>query len=80
VFARAAYGRAAAALVAGIEECEEHRGLMELQKVALVKNMIMHFQGLEVELQCLITSAESFESALAEVLARSPHPRPAEPE
>ena len=68
ILGRATYARAAAALVAGMEECEEYRGLLELQKVALVKNLVAHLQGLEGEFVELLRSAKSFESALGVVL------------
>ena len=64
VVASSAYDRAATALTAGIELCEDHEPLTTFQKSTLLQNALAHFQGLDGEILELIRSAQTLESAL----------------
>ena len=80
ILASAAYGRAASALVAGFEACDEHRPLLERQKAVLVEKLVAHFQGVEAEFAELLAALQRLAPSLAEDLedvarARSQPPR-----
>lgn len=64
VIASSAYERAATALAAGFEECDEHQALTELQKATLLRTALANFQGLDREIISLLGSADSLQAAL----------------
>jgi hypothetical protein len=59
VIANTAYERAATALAAGFEQCDEYRALTELQKAAMLKATLAHFQGLDREIELVLGAAET---------------------
>jgi hypothetical protein len=67
VISTSAYERAARALAAGFEQCDEHRRLTELQKATLMESALSHFQGLDAEITLLLESAKALPSGFEDL-------------
>jgi hypothetical protein len=68
ILTSAANSRASEGLIAGFEECDSYRPLLEQQKATLLKNLLAHFQGLEAEFGQLMDAASMLAPSLVEDL------------